>query len=130
MRGWKVFSRKTLVVAALCLFSLVCFVWAQPAISASLTIKPDSGAPTGAVAFIGAGFKPGEGIELIMVLDDVPTELGSKPMIKKADDSGAFTFKGNIPRTATPGMHKIEAIGDQGTVAEATLNVVKAKKKK
>ena len=88
-----------------------------------------SGAPKGAVTFYGAGFQPGEMIEIIMVIDDVPTDLGRKPMIKKANDSGAFKFKGNIPRTAGEGVHTVEAVGDKGTVAVAPLEVVKKKKK-
>ena len=128
MCGWKVFPRTMVVLTALCLFMIGCLSAAQPDKTASLTIKPNSGTPKGAVEFIGSGFKPGEGIELIMVLDDVPTDLCRKPMIKKADGSGAFKFKGNIPGPATPGMHKIEAVGDQGTVAEAMLEVIKKKK--
>ena len=125
MRSMKVFSKISFVFTVLCLFSLVCLISAPPADAASLTIKPNSGKVKAKLEFIGAGFKSGEGIEILMVLDDVPTDLGRKPMIKKADDSGAFTFKGNIPRTAPPGKHTIEAVGDQGTVAEATLEVIK-----
>ena len=128
MRGLKAYLKVTVIVLSFCLFLLGCLAATDSGKkAASLVITPSSGAPSSAIEFIGSGFKPGEGIEIIMVVDGVPTDLGRKPMIKKADESGAFKFKGNIPRNAAPGLNKVEAVGDKGTVAEATLEVVKKK---
>jgi len=79
---------------------------------------------------MGSGFIPGETIEVIIVVDGVPTELGEKPMVKKANEMGAFMTTSNIPRMASPGVYTIKATGDKGTVAVAPLNVEEKPKKK
>ena len=101
---------------------------AKPA--ASLVINPSSGLPQAKIAILGSGFIPGEGVEIIMVVDGVPTDLGGEPMVKKANEQGAFHFTSNIPRLAQPGVYPITAEGDQGTIAVAPLAVEEKPKKK
>jgi len=129
MRGWKAYLKVAAIVLAFCLIPFGGLAFSESGKSAaSFIVTPVEGTPKGAITFYGAGFVPGEVIEIIMVVDGVPSDLGRKPMIKKANESGAFKFKGNIPRNAATGVHTIEAVGDKGTVAVAPLEVVKKKK--
>ena len=98
--------------------------------AANLVVTPSSGLPNDKITILGSGFIPGEVIEVIIVVDEVPTELGEKPMVKKANEMGAFGTDSNIPRLATPGVYAIKAEGDKGTVAAAPLEVKEKPKKK
>jgi hypothetical protein len=98
--------------------------------AASLIVTPNSGLPKDKITILGSGFIPGETIEVIIVVDGVPTELGEKPMVKKANAMGAFKTSSNIPWMATPGVYTIKATGDKGTVAVAPLDVAEKPKKK
>jgi hypothetical protein len=98
--------------------------------AASLVVTPNSGLPGDKITILGSGFIPGETIEVIIVVDGVPTELGDKPMVKKANEMGAFKTSSNIPRLATPGVYTIKATGDKGTIAVAPLDVAEKPKKK
>src|SRR4030042_3434218 len=101
---------------------------AKPA--ANLVISPKSGPPASAIHILGSGFIPGEKIEVIIVVDGLPTELGEEPMIKEANEMGAFKAKSGIPFNAKPGVYTVKAIGDKGTAAVAPLNVEEKQKKK
>jgi len=98
--------------------------------AANLVVTPSSGLPKDRITILGSGFIPGEVIEVIMVVDGVPTDLGGKPMVKKANDMGAFLTASNIPWLAAPGVYTIKAEGDKGTVAVAPLEVKEKPKKK
>jgi hypothetical protein len=93
----------------------------QPA--ASLVITPVSGPAASPITIRGSGFMPGEKIEVLVEIDGVPTELGEKPMIKEANEAGAFKTVSGIPMTAKPGIYTVKAEGDRGTVALAPLEV-------
>jgi hypothetical protein len=129
-------SLRFLTIAFACILSLAALgcatmqekAPAKPA--ASLVVNPSSGLPQDKIAILGSGFSPGEVVEIIMVVDGVPTDLGGKPMVKKANELGAFHFISNIPRLAQPGVYSITAEGDKGTVAAAPLAVEEKPKKK
>jgi len=101
---------------------------AKPA--ANLVITPNSGLPKSIIHILGSGFIPKEKIEVIMVVDGLPTELGEEPMIKEANEVGAFKAKSGIPLDTKPGVYTVKAIGDKGTTAVAPLNVEEKPKKK
>lgn len=103
---------------------------ATSASAASLVITPISGLAASATTIRGSGFIPGEKIEVIMVVDGIPTELGEEPMIKEANEVGAFKAKSGIPIMAKPGVYTVKAIGDKGTVAVAPLEVEAKPEKK
>jgi len=98
--------------------------------AASLVVTPISGLPKTAIAIRGSGFIPGEKIEVIMVIDEVPTELGEKPMIKEANELGGFKTTSAIPPQAKPGVYTVKATGDKGTIAVAPLEVEEKPEKK
>ncbi|MDI6754343.1 MAG: hypothetical protein QME78_08105 [Thermodesulfobacteriota bacterium] len=96
--------------------------------AASLVITPISGLAASVITIRGSGFIPGEKIEVLTVVDGIPVELGEEPMIKEANEAGAFKAKSGIPLNAKPGIYSIKAIGDKGTVAVAPLEVEEKKK--
>jgi len=98
--------------------------------AASLVITPVSGLPGVVTTIRGSGFVPGEKIEVIMVVEGVPNELGEEPMIKQANEAGAFKTMSGIPITAQPGVYTVKAVGDKGTQAVAPLEVEKKVEKK
>ncbi len=102
----------------------------KPEPAASLVITPISGKPETVMIIRGSGFIPGEKIEIIMVIDGIPTELGEEPMIKEANEVGAFKAKSGIPLNAPPGVYSVKAVGDKGTMAVAPLEVEKKEEKK
>ena len=103
---------------------------ATSASAASLVIMPISGQAASVITIRGSGFIPGEKIEVIMVVDGVPTELGEEPMIKEANELGAFKAKSGIPFNAKPGIYTVKATGDKGTMAVAPLEVEAKPEKK
>lgn len=100
----------------------------QPA--ASLVITPVSGPAASPITIRGSGFVPGEKIEVLVEIDGVPTELGEKPVIKEANEAGAFKTVSGIPMTAKPGIYSVKAVGDRGTTAVAPLEVEPKPEKK
>jgi len=93
--------------------------------TATLVITPMCGKPKTFITIYGAGFVPGEKIEVIVVMDGVPFSLGRKPMVKEANEVGAFVSTGSgIPLEAKPGMYTVTAKGDKGSVAVHPLRVV------
>lgn len=130
---WKT-SLRFLIIAIVSILSLTALgcattqekSLAKPA--ANLVVNPNSGLPQDKIEILGSGFNPGEAVEIIMVVDGVSMDLAAKPMIKKANELGAFHFTSNIPRMAQPGVYTITAEGDKGTIAVAPL-AVEAKRK-
>jgi hypothetical protein len=91
--------------------------------AASLVVTPNTGQVKTPIAIRGSGFVPGEKIEVLVEIDGVPTELGEKPMIKEANEAGAFKTSSAIPMTAAPEVYTVKAVGDKGTQAVAPLEV-------
>jgi hypothetical protein len=96
--------------------------------AANLVITPISALPKSVITIRGSGFVPKEKVEIIMIVDGIPVELGEEPMIKEANEMGAFKAKSGIPFNAKPGIYTVKAIGDKGTVAVAPLEVEEKKK--
>ena len=101
-----------------------------PAPAATLVVTPVTGLPGAVIAIRGSGFIPGEKIEVVMVIDGVPTELGEAPIVKEANEMGAFKTKSGIPIMAAPGIYSVKATGDKGTMAVAPLEVEKKPEQK
>ena len=101
-----------------------------PAPAATLVITPVTGLPGAVIAIRGSGFIPGEKIEVVTVIDGVLTELGEEPIVKEANEMGAFKTKSGIPIMAAPGIYSVKATGDKGTMAVAPLEVEKKPEKK
>jgi len=66
---------------------------------------------------------------VVTVIDGVLTELGEEPIVKEANEMGAFKTKSGIPIMAAPGIYSVKATGDKGTMAVAPLEVEKKPEK-
>ena len=122
MRGWKAFPKMTILLFVFCLIPFIGTAYAGPA---SFTISPMSGAPKGAVTFYGAGFQPGEMIEIIMVIDDVPTDLVDQavaltpgiesPTVSPLHREGWVAVRAMVPRAQTNQvMDALWSVGARG----------------
>lgn len=102
-----------------------------PARAASLLISPMSGVERDFITIYGAGFVPGEIIEVIMVVEGAPHMLARFPFgirgkfYLQANEYGAFFATGSaIPRGTPPGIYTVTATGDKGSVATFPVKVL------
>ncbi|MDW7998437.1 MAG: hypothetical protein RMI30_03170 [Thermodesulfovibrio sp.] len=103
------------------------FLFAQP----QVTITPPKGEPAAVISIDGKGFKPDEEIDIIITLDEgEKVGLGTEKVdVIKADANGVFSVKSGIPINAKPGKHKIEIIGNKGSIIETFVEVTPKEKK-
>ncbi len=92
-------------------------------------ITPDSGKASAKITIYGTGFKPGEEIDIVMVVGaGEKVGLGTEKVdVIKANAHGAFTAKTAIYVRAKPGNYAVEASGNQGSEAKASLTVIPKK---
>lgn len=98
----------------------------------SLVVVPLSGEPGAKMTFYGAGFIPGEKVKVIMTVDEVPYAFAEAETggIVTVNENGAFKLqpRGGIPTVMLkPGVYTIEAIGDKGSKATTSLEVLEKK---
>ncbi|MDZ4165635.1 MAG: hypothetical protein U1C55_10970 [Smithellaceae bacterium] len=111
-------------------FLLTCFLVILSAEAqqraAALTIEPASGKAAAAIKIKGAGFLPGEEVDIIMQVGDVYHGLGTeKADMVVTNNNGAFDVASGIPVRTPPGVYKIEATGNKGSTATFSIEVVK-----
>jgi len=92
----------------------------------ALTLTPDKGKAAAALKIEGKGFKPGEEVDVIIILGEgLRVGLGTaKVDVIVADQSGAFEAQSAVPMNAKPGEYRIDAIGSKGSEAAAVLQVL------
>lgn len=92
---------------------------------AKISITPPSGKERTAITIEGAGFKPGEAV-------DVTIDLGGGQLVGLgtekveeivADSAGKFKVPSGIPFKAKPGTYKVTAEGNKGSMAKFDLIV-------
>ncbi len=89
--------------------------------SAVLEVDPSEGSPGDSLVIKGADFEDGETVQVSLLDSDVPYIFGQAEA-----EGGSFTLepKGGIPKPLEgPGTYEVNALGDQGTTAEATLMI-------
>ena len=93
---------------------------------AKIFISPSSGKAAAQITIYGTGFKPGEEIDIVMVVGaGEKVGLGTEKVEAiKANDQGAFTAKTAIYVRARPGVYTVEASGDKGSEATEKLTVM------
>jgi len=98
--------------------------------SAQITVTPNAGEPAAAIKITGTGFKPGEEVDVLFVLEPMmKIGLGTtKVDAIIADDKGNFTAEAGIPINAKPGSYTIEAIGNKDSKTTTTVEVTPKKK--
>lgn len=101
--------------------------------SATIVVTPVSGVAKTPIKVIGAGFVPGETVEVSLSTENLTTVLGGRggaPGGKvTVNEVGAFFISSSVPRAVKPSVYTVEARGDKGSVATAPL-VIEEKKKK
>lgn len=102
-----------------------------PARAASLVISPMSGVERDFITIYGAGFVPGEIIEVIMVVEGAPHKLARFPFgirgkfYLQANEYGAFFATGSaIPLGTPPGIYTVTARGNKGSIATFPVEVL------
>ena len=93
---------------------------AQPSISVS-----GPGVAGKALKVAGVGFVPGEVVELVLDMDDVPIIVGKKGAAITAGDGGRFEAETNYPHklVAIPGSWRLTATGDKGSEASCMVEI-------
>ena len=96
----------------------------------AITITPDKGPPGTKLSIVGTGFIPEENVKLIFHAGILQLQLAAADTggINKVGSDGTFKLQppGGIPVAKTfikPGIYKVEAIGDKGSIASTTLEV-------
>ena len=94
--------------------------------AAQIFISPASGKASSKITIYGTGFKPGEEIDIVMVVGaGEKVGLGTEKVeAVRTNNQGAFTAKTAIYVRAKPGSYTIEASGSQGSEAKAPLTVL------
>src|SRR6476620_4921266 len=93
------------------LAALVCVLAVLPVNAATITVKPTVDHPGARITIEGAGFQPGESIDV---------HWDDKPLFSvTADGNGNFAKQPtHVPKNAFPKTHMIQATGDNGGSAE------------
>ena len=93
---------------------------------AAISVVGD-GIPGKAMKINGAGFVPGEVIELVLEMEDVPIIVGKKGKAIKVKEDGTFTATTNYPHkfVAIPGSWDLIANGSKGTSTRCKVEIKK-----
>lgn len=93
---------------------------------ATISVVGD-GIPGKVMKINGAGFLPGEVIELVLEMEDVPIIVGKKGKAIKVKEDGTFTATTNYPHKffAVPGSWDLIANGSKGTGARCKVEIKK-----
>lgn len=116
---------RLLVICTAVFFIAAAFPALSNAADPSIKINPCTEQPKKPVTIEGAGFNPGEVVDITLNLGDgVLIGLGTQKVEAiTADADGAFSAKSAVPAVAKPGTYKVTAEGDKGSEAEAQLTV-------
>jgi len=137
--------RRTSVVIWLTLILFVPFVMSCAGPSAStrpseegalqqksprIVVVPFSGKPETKISILGAGFVPGEEVQIGVTMFGVSLFLGSREAAHVANEMGAVKIDSFIPGklVAKGGLYTVRAIGNKGSFATYPLEVVEEKK--
>ena len=125
---------KTYRVVALCfsVFAILAFIscatteTSKKPTGAAISIV-GNGAPGSALKINGSNFIPGEIIELVLEMEDVPIIVGKKGKTIKVKKDGTFTAQTNYPNKliAIAGAWNLIATGTKGTNAVCKIEIKK-----
>jgi len=111
-------------------FTLIFVVCSTPGASQKSELPAVSisgnGVPGKVMGIDGTGFIPGEVIELVLEMEDVPIIVGRKGKIIKVKKDGTFSAKTNYPNkyVAIPGSWDLIATGDKGSTAKCKVQII------
>ncbi|MFQ3573433.1 MAG: hypothetical protein SNJ53_02240 [Thermodesulfovibrionales bacterium] len=121
--------RRYIVIFGAVFFSLF-FMISLASASPVLEIVPATGAPGDAIKINGKGFKAGEEVDVLFILEkDMKIGIGTtKVDVIQADQNGNFSVEAGIPVNAKPGTYTIEAIGNKDSNTKTQVEVTPKKK--
>lgn len=121
---------RNMIIALICsifilsLFS--CVPKAPKERPADLSIEPSKGKAASPIKIKGSNFLPGEKIEIIMSVGEIHHSLGTEKVEEiTADSNGRFEVSSGIPVKTPPGVYKVSATGDKGSVGIFNIEVIK-----
>jgi len=92
----------------------------------TLVITPPSGKARSEIIIEGSGFQSQEEVDVILIAGHLRHSLGTRKVdVIKANDTGVFKVTSGIPIQTPPGTYKVEAVGNQGSIATFQLQVTK-----
>jgi len=96
----------------------------------SVVVIPCSGKPEARISVLGAGFVPGEEVQIEVNMSGVSLFLGSREAAHVANEMGAIKIDSFIPGklVAKGGLYTVRAIGNKGSFATHPLEVIEEKK--
>jgi len=113
---------------------LACAGQAEEAkVSPTLVITPASAVGGTNLTILGTGFQPGEKVQVIVNVMDVPVALGREGsegiVAVDVNTDGAFMIPSKVPnkKVAPAGVYVVKALGDKGSVAISPLGVEEPK---
>ena len=84
----------------------------------SIVITPSSGPAKTPITITGAGFVPGEEVDLVITILTLDHIVGARTGPIIANEYGAFVTNTKIPNVPPPpGAYAMKAMGDKGTIA-------------
>ena len=114
--------------------ALLACAGAAEEVSPKLVISPASAENSAPVTILGAGFVPGEKVEVAVTVEGVAVALGGPTtpggdMGAVANEEGAFMISTKLPHgnLFPPGVHIAKATGDKGSVATFPINIEEKK---
>lgn len=86
-----------------------------------------NGKPGTVMKINGTGFSPGEVIELVLEMEDVPIIVGAKGKLIQVKENGTFAATTNYPHkfVAVPGSWDLIVNGSKGTSARCKVEIKK-----
>jgi hypothetical protein len=93
---------------------------------ANLSVEPSKGKAASVIKIKGSNFLPDERVEIIMTVGEVHHSLGTEKVEEIiADKNGVFEVSSGIPVKTPPGVYKILATGDKGSIGTFHIEVIK-----
>ncbi len=91
-----------------------------------INLNPPKGKPEERLVIRGSGFKPEEGIEIILRLSEHEiVGLGTARVDQiKTDSNGTFEVETAFPAFAKPGVYEIIIFGDKGSQVTSKIEVL------
>jgi hypothetical protein len=120
-------KNKIAIIIVLSLLAVFCFFQTDLLAADPMIAVEGSGMPGKALKISGSNFVPGEVIQLVLEMDDVPIIVGKKGKIITVKENGTFNAETNYPHklVAVPGAWDLYATGDKGSKVSCKVEIKK-----
>lgn len=126
MGNKKVFIPIIILIVFLSFSIITCVPKAPIERQANLLIEPPKGKAGASIKIKGTNFLPEEKVEIVMSVGEVHHLLGTEKVeVIVTDKNGIFEVDSGIPVKTPPGIYKITATGEKGSIGIFNLEVIK-----